>query len=367
MMAIMSFPTLNMRCDNQFIRWSLSFLWILSGCGSSTNPVISLSTADSVKSTTKRSGSIEFSKVLEKKVAIIRLNNPDYGDEALDKDIEDGIKQDKTKYVKHTLVDYDAKGEIDNIRSIIDKAIAEGADIIVTLLDSTTDIAFRKKITQPVVFAMANQPFAMGFGKSDKSHETNITGAYLPHHLTLTVEIARGSLPKANKLAILFDPTDILSSIHKDALLRCNWESVKPLIAPYQKGQDWSKLMTELKTKDAAAILLTNGLGPQSTVVISEAEKVKLPVFGTLSRQAVQGAIFTREPSLRWSGFEVGRRVARLINGDLAVNIPFAEGDHYVTVVNTAAAKRIGVTILPAIMRDIKDVSGESFVAGAKQ
>lgn len=367
MMTILSFPKRNMRFQNQFISWSLFFLLILPGCGSSTNPTGSLSTSDSIKSTSKQSVSIESDKMLEKKVAIIRLNNPDYGDEALNKDIEDGIKQGKTQYLKHTLIDYDARGNIDNVLPIINKAISEGADIIVTLLDSTTDIAFRRKSIQPIVFAMANQPLAMGFGKSDKDHDPNITGAYLPHHLTLTVEIARGSLPKANNLAILYDPTDPLSSIHKDALLRCNWENVKPLITPYQKGQDWSNLMTELKTKDAAAILLTNGLGPQSTVVISEAEKVKLPVFGTLSRQAVQGAIFTREPSLRWSGFEVGRRVARIINGDHPVNIPFVEGDHYVTVVNTAAAKRIGVTILPAIMRDIKDVSGKSFVAGAKQ
>jgi len=88
-----------------------------------------------------------------------------------------------------------------------------------------------------------------------------------------------------------------------------------------------------------------------------------------LEKQAEEGAIFTREPAMRWTGFEVGRRIGRIVNGDEVSKIPFVEGDHYTTVVNTKAAKDIGVTILPSIMRDIKDVSkpNESAIGGVRQ
>ncbi len=340
---------------------------LIVGCGgqndsgSETAPTVSAKPV----SPTKTSNESAKSKVL--KVAIIRLSSPDFGSEALDKDIEAGIKQSMTPHLKYVMMNYDAKGDINAISDLIDKSLSEGADVIATLLDTTTDILVKKKINKPIVFAMANQPIAMGLGKSDTVHEPNITGAYLPHHLTLTVEIARGSLPKATKMAVLFDPTNSLSVIHKDALLKCNWADVESVVTEYQQNQNWSKLMGELKAKNVSAILLTNGLGSQSQVVINEAEKVKLPIFGTLSRQAEQGAIFTREPGLRWTGFEVGRRLGRIINGEEVAKIPFVEGDHYVTVVNTEAAKRIGVTILPAIMRDIKDVGGKSFVGATEQ
>lgn len=362
-----SFTGRSIRCGNHLFIFSSLILTLIAGCGGQTDPVAELPPTATSKPASPPKASTEPTKSKEKKVAVIRLSNPDYGSEALDKDIEAGIKQSKSPDLKYVMTNYDAKGDSKAIPGLIDKSLSEGADIIVTLLDTTTDILVKKKINKPIVFAMANQPIAMGLGKSDTVHEPNITGAYLPHHLTLTVEIARGSLPKATKMAILFDPSNQLSVIHKDALLKCNWANVESVVTEYQQNQDWSKLMTDLKAKDVSAILLTNGLGSQSQVVISEAEKVKLPIFGTLSRQAEQGAIFTREPGLRWTGFEVGRRLGRIINGEEVGKIPFVEGDHYVTVVNTEAAKRIGVTILPAIMRDIKDVGGKSFVAGAKQ
>jgi ABC-type uncharacterized transport system substrate-binding protein len=72
---------------------------------------------------------------------------------------------------------------------------------------------------------------------------------------------------------------------------------------------------------------------------------------------------------MRWTGFEVGRRIGRILGGEKASEISIVEGDQYVSVVNTKAAKDIGVTILPAIMRDIKDVSkpGQTEVGGAVQ
>jgi putative ABC transport system substrate-binding protein len=226
-----------------------------------------------------------------------------------------------------------------------------------------------KNPSKPIVFAMANDPFGLGLGKSLTDHNPNVTGAFLPHRLTLTVEIARGSLPKATKMAILFDPQNPLSVIHKDNLLKCRWDKVEPVEAPYGKNSDWAKLMDDLKAKGAEAVLLTNGLGSQSSKAIDEATRVKLSVWGTLEKQAEEGAIFTREPEMRWTGFEVGRRVGRIVNGEAAAKIPFAEGDHYVTVVNTKAGKEIGVTILPSIMRDIKDVSkpGAGDVGGVRQ
>lgn len=353
--------------ESHFFIISILLLILVGGCGGQTDlsPEVAPTATENLIKSSKVS--IKSKNAQVNKIAVIRLNNPDFGDEASNKDIEAGIKQSISENLKYLITDYDAKGSINAISDLIDKSISDGADVIVTLLDVTTDISIRKKMNKPIVFAMANQPLAMGLGKSDSIHEPNITGAYLPHHLTLTVEIARGSLPKATRMAILFDPSNPLSVIHKDALLKCNWDNVNAIAAVYQQNQNWSELMKDLKSQDVSAIILTNGIGSQSQIAIAEAEKVKLPVFGTLSRHAEQGAIFTREPSLRWSGFEVGRRLGRIIKGEEVGKIPFVEGDHYVTVVNTEAAKRIGVTILPAIMRDVKDVAGKSFVSGAKQ
>ncbi|MFM7316524.1 MAG: ABC transporter substrate binding protein [bacterium] len=305
----------------------------------------------------------------EKTVAIIRLDSVDYGNEPGLQSLQDGINQSLKTNQKYKLVEYNAGGKMENIAGQIDKAIADGSMMLVTLLDSTTMIASEKKPEIPIVFAMANNPVSLGI-ISDKTPRTeNATGATLPHRLTLTVPIARGSLPKATKMALLFDPDNKLSTVHRDDLLKCDWAKVEPIPASYSKDQNWSSLMEDIKKKGAEAVILTNGLGNRSAGLIAAATAQKLPVFGALNKQAGEGAIFTREPRMRWTGFEVGRRVGRILSGEKAADIPIVEGDHYQTVVNTKAAKDIGVTILPAIMRDIQDVSkpGETVVGGATQ
>lgn len=351
---------------------ALTALIFTSGCGggggagapaSSGAPVASQKTASSGGSKSDRE------QARKATVALIRLNDPDSGKEPGLQSIEDGIKQAKFPYNEHQIVEYDAKGDLAAVPGLVDKALADGADVLVTLLDSTTMAVMAKNPPKPVVFAMANDPVGLGLGKSLTDHASNVTGAFLPHRLTLTVEIARGSLKDAKKFGILFDPDNKLSVIHKDNLLKCNWAQVEAVPVPYGKDTDWAKLADDLKAKGIAALILTNGLGNQSAKVIAEATRVKISVWGTLEKQAEEGAIFTREPAMRWTGFEVGRRIGRIVNGDEASKIPFVEGDHYTTVVNTKAAKDIGVTILPSIMRDIKDVSkpNESAIGGVRQ
>lgn len=349
---------------------ALIALVILGGCGGgeAPTPTGGASQANGKQAPGGTSGS-NLQQTRKSKIALIRLNDRDSGKEPGLQGIEAGIKQAKMPFHEHQIIEYDAAGDLAAVPGLIDKALADGADMLVTLLDSSTMAAVSKSPAKPIVFAMANDPFALGLGKSVTDHKPNVTGVFLPHRLTLTVEIARGSLPKATKLAILFDPQNPLSVVHKDSLLKCRWDNVLPVELAYAKDTDWAKLMDEAKSKGAEALILTNGLGKLSPRVIEEATRRKLSVWGTLEKQAEEGAIFTREPEMRWTGFEVGRRIGRLVNGEDPAKIPLAEGDHYVSVVNTKAGKDIGVTILPSIMRDIKDVSkpGETVVGGARQ
>lgn len=339
---------------------------LLAGCGGGSNQPNSSNATTSANEST---AATVDTRSQEKIVAIIRLDSVDYGNEPGLQSLQDGINQSLKTAQKYKLVEYTAGGKLENVGAQVDKAIADGAAMLVTMLDTTSLIAFDKKPSIPIVFSIANNPFLLGFVSNKTPRTDNATGVFLPHHLTLTVPIARGSMPKATKMAVLFDPDNKLSTVHKDDLLRCEWAKVEALATPYTKDQNWQTLMEDLKKRGAEAVILTNGLGNRSADLIKAATSQKLPVFGTLGKQANEGALFTREPRMRWTGFEVGRRIGRILSGDKTSDIPVVEGDHYQTVVNTKAGKDIGVTILPAIMRDIQDVSkpGESVVGGATQ
>lgn len=293
------------------------------------------------------------------KVAVIRLGNPALA-EPTDGDIADGIRYAGVDASSFTLSERNARGDLAAVPSLIDAAVADGANLLLTLLPETTLIASDKHLEIPLVFHMTGEPIALGLGKSDTDHPPDRTGVYTPFSGSLTVPIARGCLPKATKMGILFNPKDRYSVIHKDVLLRFAWGPVEPVTAEFQSESDVPAAVRSLVERKAEAVLLTEGIGAAAGTVIAEARRAKVPVFGYLAEQARGGAIVAREPGLRWGGFQLGRWAGRIIRGESAGQIPFRQGVDYATYVNPTAAKDLGVKILGALMRDARVVGTEA-------
>jgi len=79
----------------------------------------------------------------------------------------------------------------------------------------------------------------------------------------------------------------------------------------------------------------------------------KLPVLGTSSSDF---AALILEPDGADVYAQVGRQVARLLGGATVADVPVQDPGDYVLIVNTAAAKRIGVTIDPSVVERADEV-----------
>jgi ABC-type uncharacterized transport system substrate-binding protein len=293
------------------------------------------------------------------KLAVIRLGDPTKK-EPPDTDIADGLKYVGLDDSSYTLASHDAKGDLAAIPGLIDAAVADGANLLITLLPETTVAATAKNLTIPLVFQMTGDPFALGLGKSDSDHLPQVTGAYTMFHQSLIVFIARACLPKAHKLGILFNTNDRISVMHKDELLRINWwATVEPVTAGFQSETEILKAVRALIEDKADGIILASGIGSHAKEVIAEARRAKVPVFGSSAEHARAGAILAREVTMRWGGFEVGRHAGRVLMGQPASQVRFTQGVDYATYVNTGAAKDLGVTILGDLMRSARVVSSE--------
>jgi putative ABC transport system substrate-binding protein len=292
------------------------------------------------------------------KIAVIRLGDPAF-EEPPDSDIADGLRHAGLDSASFAIVSHDAKGDLGAVPGLIDAAARDGADLLVTLLPQTTVMAAKSGLKIPLVFQMNGEPVALGLAQSDAVHPPNLTGAYTPFHQSFIVPIARGCLPEARKLGILFDPRDPLSVIHKDALLHTEWRGVEPLTAEYHSESEVPAAVAELIGKKAEAVVLVSGIGTAAIAAIDAARQGKISVFGFKPEHARAGAIVARVPTTRWGGFEAGRRAGRILRGESAGQLPLIQGEHYVTYVNSGAAKDLGVTIFPPLMRNARVVSSE--------
>ncbi|MFO0951925.1 MAG: ABC transporter substrate binding protein [Isosphaeraceae bacterium] len=287
------------------------------------------------------------------KVAVVRLSDPLSGEEASEKDILEGLIQGGLEAGSVKVTTYDARGDQKAIRGLIDRAAQEGASVVMTLRAETSIVAAESGLKVPLVFALVGNPIGLKFGTGDRDHRPDLTGVYSAMQQSLIVPIARGCLPKAKALAVVFDPDDPNSVASKDALLKTEWHEVKPLTAPIHSDSEAASVVKSLIDQKAEGIILAPGLSLASArALIAEGRKAKLPSFGLLADHARNGALVARVAAPRWSGFEAGRRAARVLRGEPAKQVPFATGDNYKTYVNPTEAKALGVTLLGALMRD---------------
>jgi putative ABC transport system substrate-binding protein len=298
-----------------------------------------------------------FKTATLQKLAVIRLSDPTIGQEPPDTEIKAGLKYAGLDESSFTLTEHDAKGDLAAVPGLIDKAVNDGADLIFTLLPETTVAAAEKNLKTTVVFQMTGNPALLGLRKSDSEEQPNLTGAFTPFHESLIVQIARGCLPKARKLGILFNPDNRYSVVHKEVLLRTNWDGMEPVLAEFRSQSEVPAAVRTLVERQAAGVILVSGIGKAARMAIEEANRGKIPSFGFLAEHALAGAIVAREPTTRWGGFEAGRLAGRVLRGQPANQIRFVEGVDYITYANTDAAKALGVTIFSALMRNARVVS----------
>ncbi len=62
--------------------------------------------------------------------------------------------------------------------------------------------------------------------------------------------------------------------------------------------------------------------------------------------------MFARIPRPRWVGFEVGRRVGKVLKGQKPEVLPYMLGPDFLNCVNPTASKLLGITVPGTLTRD---------------
>ena len=93
--------------------------------------------------------------------------------------------------------------------------------------------------------------------------------------------------------------------------------------------------------------------------IVAAATKAKLPIFAFQTIQARNGAVVALARDYDDTGREAGLLAARVMRGENPATIPFIPYSKTKLVVNTKAARHIGLTIPPAIVKKAEEVIGQ--------
>ena len=116
----------------------------------------------------------------------------------------------------YTLTIRNAQGDMATLNSLVQAALNDGADLILTLSTPGLQAAMRQTSSVPIVFTFVADPIVAGAGQSMTDHRANVTGVYVAGAYPEVVAMVRECLPQARSIGTLFVPTEVNTVYHKD-------------------------------------------------------------------------------------------------------------------------------------------------------
>jgi ABC-type uncharacterized transport system substrate-binding protein len=250
-----------------------------------------------------------------------------------------------------------ASGDMPTILALIDAAMQDGADMLVTFSTPTLQAATNKTNRIPVVFTFVMDPVAAGAGRNYVDHRANVTGVYSHAPCDAILDSVRAFLPGVRSVGTLTVPAEVNSVYARDLLVAAaKKRDIEVVDLPLAAASDVPDAAAALCTRpiDAVVIVASNLTITAFPTIASAARRARLPVFGSTTSQFENGAVAVVANDFFDAGHGSGKLAARVMRGENPGAIPFQPTTGKRLLLNGRVAEDCGLT-LPAALRDRAD------------
>jgi ABC-type uncharacterized transport system substrate-binding protein len=254
-----------------------------------------------------------------------------------------------------------AQGDMATVSSLIDAAVTDRADLLITFSTPTLQAALQRAKSVPVVFNYVADAVAAGAGTSDTSHLPNVTGVYLIAAYAEMLPIIKAFAPRARVLGTIYVPAEINMVTQLEQFKR----------AATAAGMEVKAVAANstAEVADATLALIANGIDVICQIpgnltasafpsIAQAARQARTPVFAFQSSQVRAGAVLGVSRDYYDSGHKAAALAARIMRGESPARIPFEGFAGTKLLVNVDAAKAAGLTPPPDILTRADEVIG---------
>jgi len=242
----------------------------------------------------------------------------------------------------------------ETLASLAAELVALRPAVILTATSSGVAACKKATSTIPIVFASGGRPVEQGFVSSLRRPGGNITGILTNFDLaTKMVEVARETLPRAQRLAILVHDSD---PAHK-SMLELIVQSAQhfkfdPVVVRVARAEGIDRAFNEIINRKADALYLMSLAFSvsHSKQFIDRSLKARLPLLSGHHDTTVAGGLLSygtwREENFR----RAAALVDKILRGAKPGELPVEQPERIELVVNAKTAKAIGITLSPVTM-----------------
>ena len=252
-----------------------------------------------------------------------------------------------------------AQGDMATVSALVDNAVSQGSDLLVTFSTPTLQAAIQRARKLPVVFTYVADGVIAGAGKSRSDHLPNVTGVDFTSAYAPMLTLIRQVRPSARKLGTIFVPSEVNSVFMKDELLKAaKTAGIEVVALPASTSSEVPDAATALAASGIDAICQVAGnLTATAFASISRAAaQRKLPIFAFQTVQAREGASVVLARDYFDSGKLAGTIVARILRGESPARIPIHAVEKTKLILNLPAARAAGLSIPPDLIKKAGEV-----------
>jgi ABC-type uncharacterized transport system substrate-binding protein len=254
-----------------------------------------------------------------------------------------------------------AHGDMATVSALIDAAVTDASDLILTFSTPTLQAALQRAKRTPVVFTYVADAIAAGAGKSETDHAANVTGVYLIAAYEEMMPLIRQIRPRTKRLGTIYVPAEVnmvsqLVVMQKAA--RSAGLELKAIAANSAPEVQDAALALIADQVDAICQLPGNLTAAAFPSIAQVARRAHVPMFVFQSSQARAGAVVAVARDYYESGRAAGKMAARVMRGESPARIPFVGFAGTKLLINAAAAKELALTVPPSLLARADEVIG---------
>jgi putative ABC transport system substrate-binding protein len=243
-----------------------------------------------------------------------------------------------------------ANGHYDQLPALAADLVDRHVTVIATIGENATiaaKIASAGRI--PIVFAMGDDPVALGVVTSMNRPDGNITGSTsIGHSLgPKRVELLHELLPASRVVALLSNPEQASKFERKNIEEKVEAIGLRVRYLAASSVAEFETAFTTLVSEQIDGLIIANETYYFSEIrtLASFASRYRVPTIGPLRAFADSGGLMSYGANIPDVARQTGIYVGRVLKGDKPSDLPVVQPSRFEFVINLKAAKALGLTV----------------------
>ncbi len=251
-----------------------------------------------------------------------------------------------------------AGGEIARIRTLVNEIVAAQPDIIVGNGTAVASVLFEATKTIPIVFVLAADPVGLGYIQSLGRPGGNMTGFtfFEPELVGKWFQLLKEVAPGVATTNLLFNPGTAGFYFKFFEGLPGLGTYIK--LAPVRDIAEADKMVGDLARTPGASVIV--GADPFNVVhgreIVALIDRYRLPAVYIYRQLALDGGLMAYGPDTFDAFHRTADYVDRILHGARPADLPAQAPIKYTFIVNTGAARRLGLTLPTALLAQADEV-----------